>query len=198
MEPSSLTPINLMASASTCLTNAKYAEISSAPLDSLETVGGRFFEDEYRVVMLLVFDTWTELRETWPKAQSSLVELMSTNMTKTIDKSWDGYLVLLTLDPCPPSRRAELDEIRYDTFRVRKLVAAGDELRSLADVQLALLPLLPIEAGVVSGGETSALDVLPGLLSEEGIEPEVTERLLSAFRNRSSLIDALHGLETDR
>jgi hypothetical protein len=198
MESSSLTPINLMAAASSYLAEAEYAQISSARLDGLETVGGRFFEDEYRVVMLMVFDTWAELRESWTKAQSSLVELISAHMTKAIEKSWDGYLVLLTLDPCPPSRRGGLDEIRYDTFRVRKLVAAGDELRTLGDVRRALLPLLPIEIEIVSGAETSALDVLPDLLAEEGIDPEATKRLLGAFRERSSLIDALHRLETDR
>jgi hypothetical protein len=198
MESSSLTPINLMAAASSYLTESEYSQISPERLDGLETVGGRFFEDEYRVVMLLVFDTWADLRESWAKGQSSLVELISIHMTKAIEKSWDGYLVLLTLDPCPPSRRGELDEIRYDTFRVRKLVAAGDEIRSLADVRRVLLPLLPIETEILSEDDTSALDVLPGLLAEEGIEPEATELLLGAFRERTSLIDALHRLETNR
>lgn len=198
MESSSLTPINLMAAASGYLTESEYSQISPEQLDGLEALGGRFFEDEYRVVMLLVFDTWSQLRESWARGQASLVELISIHMTKAIEKSWDGYLVLLTLDPCPPSRRGELDEIRYDTFRVRKLVADGDEIHSLADVRRTLLPLLPIETEILSEDNTSALDVLPGLLAEEGIKPEATELLLGAFRERTSLIDALHRLETNR
>jgi hypothetical protein len=198
MESSALTPTNLLASASKHLADAGYTQVSEERLDGLETLGARFFEDQYRVVMLLVLDTWPELHESWTRAQASLVELISTHMTKSIEKSWDGYLVLLTLDPCPPSTRGEVDAVRYDTFRVRKLVAAGDELRSLADVQRALLPLLPIEIETVAGEDRSALDMLPELLAEEGIEQRAAELLLEAFAERSSLTEALHRLEGER
>jgi hypothetical protein len=196
MESSSLTPTNLLASASNYLAEAQYAQISAARLDGLETLGGRFFEDDYRVVMLIVFDTWSELHEDWTRAQASLVELISTHMTRAIEKSWDGYLALLTLDPCPPSMRDEIDKIRYDTFRVRKLVAAGDELGGLGEVERALLPLLPIETKVDSEEEISALDLLPDLLAQEGIEQHATELLLRAFQERTSLVEALHRLES--
>lgn len=198
MTESSLTPTNLLASASTFLVDAGYTQIGSERLDGLETIGGRFFEDEYRVVMLMVFDTWAELSKDWPRAQASMVELMSAYMTDTIEKSWDGYLLLLTLDPCPPSMLGEADHIRYDTVRVRKLVAAGDELRGLGDVQRALLPLLPIDTHIDSQEETSALDLLPRLLANQGINPAATKLLLGAFRDRSSLVEALHKLEIDR
>jgi hypothetical protein len=195
---SSLTPTNLVASASKYLAEAGYTQINSERLDGLELLGGRFFEDEYRVVMLMVFDTWSELSTDWPRAQSSMVELMSAYMTDTIEKSWDGYLLLLTLDPCPPSALGEVDRIRYDTLRVRKLVATGDELKGLGDVERALLPLLPIDTTINLKQETSALDLLPNLLASEGINPEATKLLLGAFRDRSSLIEALHRVETGR
>ena len=148
--------------------------------------------------MLMVFDTWSELSTDWPRAQASLVELMSAYMTDTIEKSWDGYLLLLTLDPCPPSALGEVDRIRYDTLRVRKLVAVGDELKGLGDVEQALLPLLPIDTTIDFQRETSALDLLPGLLATQGITPGATKLLLEAFRGRSSLIEALHRLETEK
>lgn len=198
MTESSLTPTNLVASASKYLAEAGYTQINSERLDGLELLGGRFFEDEYRVVMLMVFDTWSELSTDWPRAQSSMVELMSAYMTDTIEKSWDGYLLLLTLDPCPPSALGEVDRIRYDTLRVRKLVATGDELKGLGDVERALLPLLPIDTTINLKQETSALDLLPNLLASEGINPEATKLLLGAFRDRSSLIEALHRVETGR
>ena len=195
MQHSALTPTNLLASASNYLDDAGYTQISPERLDGLDTRGGRFFEDEYRVVMLLVFDTWTALNKDWPSAQGSMVELISAHMTSTVEKTWDGYLVLLTLDPCPPSERGEVDRIRYDTMRVRKLVAAGDELQGLGDVQRALLPLLPIDTHIDAEQEISALDRLPGLLGDQGIEPEATRALLRAFRERNSLVEALHHWE---
>lgn len=198
MTESSLTPTNLLAAASQYLAEAGYTQIGSERLDGLETVGGRFFEDEYRVVMLMVFDTWAELSKGWPRAQASIVELMSAYMTDTVEKSWDGYLLLLTLDPCPPSALGDVDRIRYDTLRVRKLVGAGDELKGLGDVQRALLPLLPIDTHIDLQQETSALDLLPSLLANQGIIPEATKLLLGAFRDRNSLTEALHQLEADK
>jgi hypothetical protein len=188
----------LLASASKYLVEAGYVQIKPERLDGLETLGGRFFEDEYRVVMLNVFDTWVGLSEDWTRAQASMVELISAHMTETIEKSWDGYLALLTLDPCPPSALGDVDRIRYDTLRVRKLVAAGDELRSLGDVHRALLPLLPIDTQIDLQQEIAALDILPQLLANQGINPEATKLLLEAFRDRSSLIEALHHLEDTR
>lgn len=197
MDASPLTSTNLLAAACGYLADADYAPISSSRIDGLETMGARFFEDDYRVVMVLVFDTWTELRQRWTQAQDSLVELISAHMSKAVEKSWDGYLTMLTLDPCPPSSQGEIDKIRYDTFRVRKLVAAGDELRSLGEVERAIRPLLPIEVDILSDENPSAFSVLPDLLASQGIERDATEHLLKAFADRTSLVEALHSLESE-
>ena len=195
MNPISLTPTDLIAAASGYLAEAEYTQVSAGRLDGLETHGGRFFEDGYSIVMLVVYNTWSELQRRWTEAQASLVELISDHLTRAEAKSWDGYLVLLTTDPCPTSERGQVDVIRYDTFRVRKLVAAGDELNSLLEVEQALLPLLPMKGHFESGGQSSVLDLLPGILASHGISSEASERLLRAFRDQESLLEALHELE---
>jgi hypothetical protein len=195
MNSLSLTPTDLMAAASGYLTAAEYAQVGPQRLDGLNTNGGRFFEDRYSIVMLVVYDTWRELGQLWMEAQASLVELISDNLTRAESKSWDGYLVLLTADPCPASRRAEIDTIRYDTFRVRKLVAAGDELNSLLEVEQALLPLLPMKGQHAAAEQGSVLDLLPGILANHGIAGEASKRLVRAFREQESLLEALHEMD---
>lgn len=195
MSPIPLTPTDLMAAASNYLGEAEYAQVGPQRLDGLDTHGGRFFEDGYSIVMLLVYDTWVELQRGWGEAQASLIDLISANLSRAESKSWDGYLVLLTPDPCPVSQRGEIDAIRYDTFRVRKLVAAGDELGSLLEVEEALLPLLPMKGHFAAAEQSSVLDLLPGILASHGIPGEASERLLGAFRDQESLVEALHELD---
>lgn len=195
MSPISLTPTDLMRAASDYLADAEYTQVGPHRLDGLDTHGARFFEDGYSVVMLLVYETWSELQRGWGEAQSSLVELISANLTRAEAKSWDGYLVLLTPDPCPVSQRGEIEAIRYDTFRVRKLVASGDELNSLLEVEQALLPLLPMKGHFTEAEQGSVLDLLPSILAKHGIASEASERLLRAFRDQESLVEALHELD---
>ena len=189
---SPLTPTDLIASASGYLSDAGYTQIRTERLDGLRDFGGRFFEDGYNVVMLVVFNTWSELHRDWTETQASLVELISAHMTNADAKAWDGYLVLLTPDPCPTSQRSNADAIRYDTFRVRKLVAAGDELRTLGEVRRVLLPLLPLEGELQVDKEGSVLDLLPDVLSAHGIAPETTKILLGAFQDKKGLVETLH------
>ena len=103
----------------------------------------RVFEDPYGIVAVHVFDSWRQLTEQWPVAQGRLVELISEHLTRPEPKAWEGYLVLLTPGLLPPTQRTRLNDLRYDTHRVRKLVATGDDLATLEDVQGTLLPLSP-------------------------------------------------------
>ena len=81
--------------------------------------------------------------------------------------------------------------IRYDTSRVRKLVATGDELSQLSDIERALLPVLPIQSEIAPEAETSALDVLPEILAQKGVSAEAAKSLIRAFSKQESLMDCL-------
>jgi hypothetical protein len=188
---SSLTPIEISAAASRFLEEAHYARIAEEQLG--KAVGrGRFFEDSYGVVLLVVYETWASLVEGWSEDQERLVELISAYMTRADPKSWEGYLVLLCPAPPLPEERHRLQEIRYDITRVRKLIAAGEELSAIADVERAILPLLPVDAPSDLEPESSALDLPPDLLEDKEIDRADSEALIEAFRGQRPLMEAIH------
>jgi len=154
----------------------------------------RLFEDSYGVVGVVVYDTWEALTHTWETAQSELVELISRHFSKGEPKAWDGYLVLLT--PSPVGDNSAVDKIRYDTTRVRKIVATGEELMQLSDLGSVLAPLLPLQPDLIEKDNGDVLAKLPAILSEQGIPEEATRVLVDAYANQESLmkrIDAYRG-----
>lgn len=143
-------------------------------------------------MLVVVYETWPALVEGWTEDQGRLVGLISAHMTRADAKAWEGYLVLLTPAVPPEGKESGVEEVRYDVTRVRKLVAAGDELLALADVERALLPLLPITLSTEIEAGASVLDELPGLLQEQGIDREESEALIEAFREQRPLLEAIH------
>ena len=127
----SLSPTTLLASCAQLLTEAGYRLVAPEAAAAWSTVGSRLFEDPYSLVGVVVYDTWGELAERWPDAQARLVDTMALRLAKTESKTWDGYVVLLTPGYSERSARGGVSLIRYDTTRVRKLVATGEDLRSL-------------------------------------------------------------------
>lgn len=185
-----LTTSQLLAAASETLTSGGYEAVPT-PTDWSHS-NCRFFEDPYGIVAVFTYETWSSLAGTWHEAQGSLVELISTYLAKPEPKSWEGYLVLLTPSAVPLDSRSELAEIRYDTGRVRKLVATGEDLETLEQVEQALLPLLPlvVEAQVEAG--EALLGRLPSLLEPQGIDPSATRLVVEAFGRNESILEQLH------
>ena len=157
--------------------------------DELALAGGdliRCFEDALSVVGVVGFDMWVALEHRWQEAQDLLVELMSGRLSRADPKSWEGYLLLVTVD-APPSMIA-VDTIRRDTTRVRKLVATGNDLPTIGAVERALLPLLPLETERAESGAGRLLDRLPQLVEGAGVDPDLMERVVLAFdENRTPM-----------
>ena len=191
--PTALTPTDIIAAASQVLTTAGYRQVN-VPSTRWDSATSRLFEDEYNIVGIVVFDTCGELLQAWPDLQGSLVDLISKHVGQGEAKSWDGYLVLLT-SGVAPSEETEIEAVRYNTTRVRKIVATGEELRTVTDVERVLRPLLPLSDERAAMDNASALDVLPRLLAEQGIAQDTTRVLVEAFRNQSPLIERLHEKE---
>jgi len=192
-----LTVTELLAGSSNVLESAGYRAV---PLtgSAFAPANFRLFEDPYAIVGVAVFDTFSELRQAWPEVQGYLVDIMSAALKQTDAKAWDGYLVLLS--PGIPERDAEgeVDAIRSDTVRVRKLLATGAELVASAEVERVLLPLLPIgpELRIADPG-SSVLDLLPELLFEKGIERASTTAVLKAFREQRPLLEEIHNMPVE-
>ena len=184
------TTTDLIAAASQVLLEGGYRQINGQ-FPEWGTPTSRLFEDEYSVVGIAIFETCKELLQTWPDAQAVLVDVISRHVGSQESKSWDGYLVLLT-PGLAPSESAALEAVRYDTTRLRKLVATGDDLKLPTDVERVLRPLLPLRPERASLGQQSALDLLPRLLSAQQIPEEVTRLVVDAFRQQSPLLEQLH------
>jgi hypothetical protein len=184
------TTTDLIASASQVLLEGGYRQINGQ-FPEWGTPTSRLFEDEYSVVGIAIFETCKELLQTWPDAQALLVDVISRHVGSQESKSWDGYLVLLT-PGLAPSESAALEAVRYDTTRLRKLVATGDDLKLPTDVERVLRPLLPLRPERASLVQQSALDLLPRLLAVQQIPEEVTRVVVDAFRQQSPLLEQLH------
>jgi hypothetical protein len=188
-----LTCTDLIASAAQALLDGGYRRINGK-FAYWDTPTSRLFEDEYSVVGMVAFDSCSELLQSWPDLQGRLVDLISGHIGRQESKAWDGYLVLLSPGLAPVDIQ-EVENIRSNTTRLRKLVATGDDLRTVADVERVLRPLLPFSHEQASVTQGSVLELLPKLLTDCGIEKETTKLLVDAFRDQSPLLEKLHQLK---
>ena len=190
-----LSSVQIIAAVTEALSSNGYREVaapSTWPSDS------RLYEDEYGIVALHVFDTWQALHAGWHLAQGELVELLSARLARPDPKAWEGYLLLFTIGSVPLEARRDVSDLRYNTNRLRKLVATGDDLETVADVQTALLPLLPLELDTPSSSGSGLLARLPELLAAEGVEERVSRAAVSAFLHNESITEAIHQLGDPR
>ena len=186
------TVTTLVAEADSLLARAGFRAVDPSAAGTWRATEARVYEDAYSIVCIAVYETWADLSSLWADDQSSLVGLISRHFTRTEAKAWDGYLVLLTPSVVPASARQEAVDIQRNTLHVRKLFAAGDELRTLGDVQRTLLPLLPLE-GQEMERPSNVLDTLPGLLALHEVDEEVSEVAIAAFLDQRPIIEAIHG-----
>ena len=144
------------------------------------------FEDARSIVGLVFYPTWAELEANWELAQAAMVVRISEHVRRADPKSWDGYLVLLTLDE--PGPVDAVNRLRHNTHRLRKLVATGRELTAMAAVEDALLPVLPFKMPHTSTKRATLIDRLPKMLEDSGLDPSLTTAALASFReNRSPM-----------
>lgn len=186
-----LTLTEIISAASDTLKHAGYTRVDDANLKDWPA-NSRAFEDAYAIVALFVYETWQDLNGAWPDAQACLVDLISKTLTRAEPKAWEGYLVLLTAALPDTTAYGRRSEIRYDTSRVRKLVATGAELRTISDVERALLPLLPVSSPTTTTVEQSVLQLLPSLLAGQKIEEGATRAVVDAFLEQEPVMDKLH------
>lgn len=185
-----LTATDLIARSSSVLETGGY-QLIRVGFPTWSTTTTRLFEDAYNVVGVAVFATCAELLHSWADLQGSLVDVLAQRVGLAENKAWDGYLVLLTIGMAP-SGDADIEAVRYDTTRLRKLVATGEDLGVANTLERLLRPLLPLRAEQSSINQRSALALLPDLLAERDISRHTTEVLIKAFIDQKPLIEALH------
>lgn len=184
------TVTDLMAAASNALLEGGYRQVTRR-FEDWDSATSRLFEDSYNIVGIVIFDTCSDLLQSWPDLQGSLVEVISRHVGREESKAWDGYLVLLS-PGLASSESAAIEAVRYNTTRLRKLVATGDDLRTSTDVERVLRALLPLGEERTGLDQQSALDLLPKLLADRGIAKDTTQIIVDAFREQAPLMERLH------
>ena len=149
------------------------------------------------IVCVAVYETWAHLSSRWREDQENLVELISRNFLRSDAKAWEGYLALFTPSYVPASDRLAAVDIQRNTRRVRKLFADGDELRLVGSIRRVLLPLLPLEEQDALQPR-NLLDSLPPIIAKHGVDAEVAQLAISAFREQRSIAAEIHSLISRR
>lgn len=147
------------------------------------------FEDERRIVGLILYASWSQLEENWDRAQAEMVARISEHLRRSDPKSWDGYLVLLTRDE--PASLAAVARVRHDTRRLRKLVATGRELTTLSAIEDTLLPLLPFTKFKFETKRETLVDRLPEMLEAKGVAPPLAAAAQTSIRENRSPMDGI-------
>lgn len=185
-----MTLTDLLAASSSLLEAGGYKIIRDG-FPEWDTASTRLFEDKYNIVGLAVFATTSELLKSWADLQGALVNVISKYVGQGEGKAWDGYLVLLTTG-IAPSSDADIEALRYDTSRLRKLVATGEDLSTAGDVERVLRSLLPLQNATGPIGQGTALELLPELLAEQGIDTRIAQALVRSFIQQEPLMEAIH------
>ncbi|HRA96511.1 MAG: hypothetical protein V9G17_11640 [Nitrospira sp.] len=148
-------------------------------------------EDAVSIVAIVVYDHLSDLLASWHLAQGAVVDLISRKLSTSDPKLWEGYLVLI--NPALPTvaDKREIEKIRHDVSRVRKIVATGEELLTVSDVERVLLPFLPIDVGTFDVGPASLLEILPGLLATQGVPLDSATVIVDAFKKQEPLLERL-------
>ena len=76
-EMTSLTVEAILAESSRLLRDAEYQVVRDQQIDGLRPERLLLAEDRYAVVMLDVFDTWTELEQMWAEAEARYSDLIA-------------------------------------------------------------------------------------------------------------------------
>ncbi|WP_415976623.1 hypothetical protein [Rhodococcus sp. 077-4] len=165
----------------------------SWPIDSMA------FEDEYSVIAVWTFGSVEDLVAGWGAAQDHVVDFLGANVIATDPKSWDGYLILVAMDGVPATLVAELNNVRSDTRRVRKLVLTADDLPTRVSdplelapaVRRTLAPILDLDLDTTPG-RTDPLLSLRGRLAGTHNHSAHLDVLIAAYEAGESPLEALH------
>ncbi len=188
----SLTTTSLLASVTERLLKSGYSRIRESKLEAFGLVDARGFEDPYGIVVVVAWKTCEALLREWTRAQSVLIELISAHYSRSDSKAWDGYVVLLTAaEPSSEQTRA-LDLLRYNTAHARKIVATGDELRTISDVEWVVATLLPLKVGNGVAQPSSVLEQLPDIIADDNVPRYIVEDVVAAHAAGRPLMEAIH------
>lgn len=102
-----------------------------------------YFEDFSILGFVKVCETIESLINGWESSQDSFLKEHALRLRSEPNKAWNVYSVFLSTQECPDHKKSKLFEIEEDFRGARKIARAGIKTRQ--DLQLSLLPLLPMK-----------------------------------------------------
>lgn len=154
-------------------------------------------EDTLTVVGYAVYQTVSELLNSWMDAQDQMARAISRSEFDLGAKAWDGYLVLATPERSTSDQSAALTRIRTNTRRLRKLLIVGEDVQIIGDRTLAtvvarcLAPLAPLQLPPGTG-VADPLANLGARVQVPGLSAADIDAVVEAYRENRPLIQALH------
>jgi hypothetical protein len=190
-DESNISALAIIAASRELLANNGFRIANDLQFDSLPATRALVAEDDYSVVTIVAYETFSELQSEWSSAQADLVTLLARRLARSAPKAWDGYLVLMSVGSS--TDRSVISTIERDTTRVRKIVATGEMLRTTRDVARVLDPFLPLTLLEASAELPDVLATLPELLKNE-VPVAATEAVIDAFRKLEPPLERIHAL----
>jgi len=147
-------------------------------------------ENRYFVVAVAAMNTIRDLILAEPLAFETLAQRIGS--VALGPKKWDTYSVLLTQE-----KSAEDDDvtrslyaINYDTSGSRRIAHTGVDA-SVGAVTLALAPFVEPDTATTDATDADALASLLQALISRGVDEQLAERAITAFKQGAALDDVL-------
>lgn len=102
------------------------------------------FESEALIGFVHMFPTGADLLQKWQNAQQIALARHAAPLRAAGGKAWNVYSVFLATDLPSPSLARRIERIEEDFSIARKIARVG--VRTVADLNHALLPLLPVKS----------------------------------------------------
>lgn len=119
-----------------------------------------------------------------PVASRVLIDRIGKNTGQP--KLWDGYVALLTSQIQPMEATQTVFDISYNLQHLRRIVRA-DVDTTLAGVQRALRPVLPLQSPQINEALIDPLEALRNNLVNRGLDAERVADQISLFRASTDL-----------
>jgi hypothetical protein len=145
-----------------------------------------FAEDAFFVIAVVAARRLSDATRLESFAAADLLERLAASPFG--GKRWDAYVVVLSEEtlPADSEHARNLVDLQYNTRGVRRLIAMG--VSDVASLSSALRPFLPLP-DPAPGGLSDALEDLTEQLVVNGIDRDLAERYIAAFRDTGTLDD---------
>jgi hypothetical protein len=160
-------------------------DVSDTPVEHGQAL---LFENDTVLGFALLYDTAAHLISRWAANADGLIATRRFQLKAAGNKAWNTYVLFLAAEQPSSIDAVALSLIEEDLAGYRKIARAG--CGNLADLNRALLPLLPVQSAPV-------LDAVDSKLEVRQRATEISPKLLDAFLSEADEQIVLQMLEQE-